>query len=220
MSRVVYIGGFGNGKASAEGVVEALVSERGYTDGDAFTFSQSMDMPDTIRRAVRGADAKAHSSGATALPGTRPRSIELFNAPLPVSIPRLVARTGLKTLRMHVPGIGIKSAGDILAIARYNASSVAELLSYPKSNIAQLGNIAVFNAIRSAADAQADGIPVTLGYTDDDEYFQPSSDDKLLAGMYGVDIVSIPGIHDEVVLRPAETLRRFDEAFETLSGNS
>lgn len=54
MSRVVYIGGFGNGKKSAEGVAEALAAY--YDDVDPFTFSRAMDSQDTVRRAVKGAD--------------------------------------------------------------------------------------------------------------------------------------------------------------------
>jgi hypothetical protein len=50
MSRALYVGGFGNGQSSVERVASALGDY--FDDIDAFTFSQAMSQPDTIRRAA------------------------------------------------------------------------------------------------------------------------------------------------------------------------
>ncbi len=205
MDRAVYIGGFGNGKKSAEGVAEALASY--YDDVDPFTFSQAMDRQNVVRRAVRGVDVFTHSAGMLAVVGASPSRIEAFGAPLPTSKLRLIGRTIVKTARMHVPRIGIHSMRDLLAVNKYNLSTLAELVAHPKGNLGRLGQISRFSAVEAAIAAQQNDIPSSLTYNDGDEYFTLTAKDEAMATAAGVNITRIPGIHDELVIRPKATLQ-------------
>src|SRR5450631_2933166 len=120
MTRAVYIGGFGNGKANAERVASAL--ETYYAVIDSFTFSEAMDDLDRIRRSVHDADVITHSAGMLAIMGTNPNRIAAFSPPLPSSVSRLIGKTGLKSAHMICPGIGIRSIRDIAAVNRYVTS--------------------------------------------------------------------------------------------------
>lgn len=205
MARAVYIGGFGNGKKSAEGVAEALSDY--YDDVDLFTFSWAMDRRDAVRRAVRGVDVYTHSAGMLAVVGASPNRIEAFGAPLPTSKPRLVGRTVVKTARMHTPGIGIHSLRDVPAVNNYNLSATAELMAHPIGNLGRLSQITRFSAVEASIAAQQSGIPSSLTYNDSDEYFTLVPGDEALATVAGVGVTRIPGIHDELVIRPTATLQ-------------
>lgn len=214
MSRAVYIGGFGNGESSAESVAKGVLRERNHEEVDYFTFAQAMHSPETIHRAVKGVDVVTHSAGILALPGSEPRSIESFGAPLLTSVRRLMGRTGFKTIRMHTPGIGVRSAGDILAVARYDRSATAELAAHPLRNLKHLGRIAQTDSVRIGAIARNKGIPTRMGWTEGDEYFQPTLRSFDLAKQHGVDLAVVPdGVHDELVLRPVQALQLQDQAF-------
>ena len=206
MSRAVYIGGFGNGRGNAERVASAL--ELYYREIDWFTFSGAISDPDKVRRAVHGVDTLTHSAGMLPLADTTPSRIEAFGAPLPAAKLGLIGKTVLKTVRMHIPGIGIRSPRDILAVGGYDASSTAELIAHPVRNLGQLGDISRFNAVDAAIAARQSGIPTTLNYSCGDEYFQLSEAQEAAARAMGVDVMRLPGIHDGLVIRPAETLQR------------
>lgn len=133
MTRAVYIGGFGNGRGNAERVASAL--EPYYDDIVKFTFSEAISNPDKVRRAVHGVDALTHSAGMLTLTDTNPGRIEAFGAPLPTTKLRLIGRTGLKTVRMHTPGIGIRSPRDVLAVGSYSASSLPNSLRIQYSTL-------------------------------------------------------------------------------------
>jgi hypothetical protein len=206
MKRAVYIGGFANGATSAEGVAKALTYY--YDDVDPFTFSSAMDRPDVIRRAVHGVDVFTHSAGMLAVVGFLPGRIEAFGAPLPRSKLGLVGRTVAKTARMHTPGVGIRSVEDIPAVTAYNLSATAELATHLKGNLGRLGQIARFSAVNIAIAAERSGIPTALTYTNGDEYFSLTAQGEAAATAIGIDVTRIPGIHDELVIRPAATLQR------------
>ena len=204
--RVVYIGGFGNGRSSAEQVASAL--QEYYDDVDVFTFSEAISRPNTVARAVESVDTITHSAGMLALAGTVPERISAFGAPLPTAKALLVARTVLKTVRMHTPGIGIQRVQDITAIAGYDASAAGELVAHPGRNLGHLGQISRFDAVKAAVAARRSSsrIPTSLYYTKGDEYFQPSQAQLVAAEAGDVNVLSLPGIHDELIIRPAETL--------------
>ena len=113
----------------------------------------------------------------------------------------------IKTARMHVPGVGIHSIRDLPAVNRYDLSATAELASHPKGNLGRLGQIARFNALEAAIAAQQSDIPSSLSYNDGDEYFRLTAQDEVAATAVGVNVVRIPGIHDELVVRPTATLQ-------------
>lgn len=207
--RAVFIGGFGNGKTSAEHVAEVLGSELNYDDVDAFTFSRAMKDRRIIRRASQGVDLWTHSAGLLAAIDTAPRHIDALNAPLPTSRLRLLGKTGVKIARMHFRGIGIQSLEDIGSVARYNASTTAELIRHPLANLGQLKQISQFDAVSAAVAARHAGIPVDLGYTEGDEYFQLAFHREIEAEQHGVRILRTKGIHDELVIRPAAFLESY-----------
>ncbi len=212
MTRAVYIGGFGNGRLAGERVANTLVSERGYDDVDLFTFAGGMDNPDKLAKAVRGADVYTHSGGMVTLADTRPAYIEAYGAPLPTPIHTLVGRTAVKTVLMHTPGRGIRSFEDALAVGLYDTSCIGEYISHPRGNFGRLGEISGFNGITSAIDAVKFGITVSLVYNDGDEYFSPPYDESMVAINNGVRFAHIPGAHDDLVIRPAQTLERASAA--------
>jgi len=206
MTRVVYVGGFGNGISSAERVGEALAGF--YDEVDVFTFSQYARSSRDVYQAMRGVDLVTHSAGALSL-GTvraRPESALLLNAPLPGSIGRLLAKTVVKTVRMHTPGVGIHKPGDVGAVARYSASSVAELATHPVANLSNLRRISQFDAVGAAIAAEADHVPTRLVWTTGDAYFSPTEEDGHRAASGNVPLMVLPGEHDEVVLRPGQFL--------------
>lgn len=211
MSRAVYIGGFGNGRMSADGVAEALTAGGYYEDADAFTFAYTMDTAE-VGHALTGADVFTHSAGLLAINSAyEPNSITAFNAPLPMSKRRLIGQTVVKTAHMHMPGRGIKSAADIPAVTRYDISSVGELAFHPVANLREIGFISRANGIRYACRATFRGIPANLVYTEQDDYFQLSYEDKVVASRYHIPLTILPGEHDELVLRPDQTLANYFE---------
>lgn len=207
MSRAVYIGGFGNGRGSVERVASAL--EAHYDEIDAFTFSHAMSDPDMVRSAVHNVNVVTHSAGMLALVGTAPERIDAFDPPLPTSRLKLIGRSGIKTARMYTPGIGIHSMRDIPVVSGYGRSATAELIAHPARNLGNLGTISRFDAVGAAIAARMYGIEASICYMDGDEYFQLSDDDEAMANDAQVNVVRLPGIHDELVIRPEATLRAY-----------
>lgn len=207
MSRVVFIGGFGNGRGNVERVASALTAY--YDDVDPFTFSRAISNPDTIRKATRNVNTVTHSAGMLALVGTSPDRIDAFDPPLPTTRLKIIGKAGFNTVRVHMPGIGIRSTKDFAAISGYDRSSIAELAVHPARNFGNLGAIARFDAVDSAIAARKNGIKVALGYMNGDKYFQLSEEREAAANAGQVNVVRLPGIHDELVIRPAETLHAY-----------
>lgn len=141
-----------------------------------------------------------------ALKDTLPASITSIGAPLPTWWPKLTLRTGYKMLRMHIPGTGIRSREDIIAVGMYDASSTAELTRDPVGNLGRLGRIARFDAVETAVAARGKEIPVSLGYNDGDEYYQLPPNKEAYARLHDVGVIRMPGIHDELIIRPTQTL--------------
>lgn len=204
MTRAVYIGGFGNGQASADRVAGALTDY--YDDVYPFTFSGAMRSPEQVIAAVRGVDVFTHSAGMLAIANANPRRIESFSPPIPTTQRRLLGRTAAKTLRMHTLGIGIQSEVDRDSVRVYDMSSFEEFARHPVGNLRHLGNIARFDAVVAATRARYDETPVALTYTNGDEYYQFSTDEEAEISQWGVVVNRIDGIHDELVIRPERTL--------------
>ncbi len=210
MNRAVYIGGFGNGKTSAERVGEALGAH--YADVDVFTFSEAMDKKSNdLRRASRGVTRLiTHSAGLMALTDEMsPSVVSAFNAPLPTSKTHLLFATIKKTARMHLNLIDAsligKPEGRVKPVLAYDRSAIAELAINPFENLKHLKHIAKFDAIGFAANAGSD-IAVELIYTSKDDYFMPDRKDVAWAAVTGVPLFMLEGQHDELVLRPNEMI--------------
>lgn len=90
MSSVAYIGGFGNGRSSANRVGNAQSFYFG--DVDSFTFSDFANNPERVQRAMKDVDLVTHSDGAVAVAiadaASNPYFAYLLNPPLPRSINR------------------------------------------------------------------------------------------------------------------------------------
>ena len=202
MSRVVFVGGFGNGRNSAERVGNAL--SRYFEDPVPFTFSDFVKNPEKVQRAMKGVELVTHSAGALAIAkaSSNPNFAYLLNPPLSRSIVGLLGRTIIKTARMNTPGLGIHTFGDVPSVAGYSVSSLAELAAHPIANLGNLRRISQFNALDAAVAAKSEGIPIRLAWTQDDSYFKLGQPDLDRARENAVPIGMFEGEHDEVVLRP------------------
>ncbi|HWZ65291.1 MAG TPA: hypothetical protein VNX65_00670 [Patescibacteria group bacterium] len=212
MSRVVYIGGVGNGTISLERVTAALIDSPQFDcdDVDAFPFAYAMDHPDEVRDAALGVDAVAHSGGILPLKGTYPKEIIAFGSPLPTKIRTLLGRTVGLIAGLHLPGAGLETFRDIPAVGMCDLDIITEFGLHPRRNLRRLGEVSVFNAIHLARDAVASGIPASLVYTRDDEYFKPTREQMAEAEHGRVRVMTLPtGVHAELVLRPAKTLAAY-----------
>lgn len=212
MSRVVYVGGFGNGRSSAEGVASAL--ERHFEDVAEFTFSDYINNPEAVQKAANRAYLVTHSAGALAIANAsiNPTRAELLNPPLVRGVPSLLARTVLKQARMATPGVGMHTLGDAVSVAKYNASSVAELATHPLANLGNLRKVSNFDSVYAAVKAKQEGIHSRLTWTSNDVYFQPEEHDLANLRNHGLHAQMVTGEHDEVVLRPQQFI---DQLFTT-----
>ncbi|HEV2403417.1 MAG TPA: hypothetical protein VGS08_04400 [Candidatus Saccharimonadales bacterium] len=202
MSQIVYIGGFDNGQATAAAVAAALsLSHKVRT----FTFSEAIGNLDVVRKAVHGAEVVTHSAGMLVLAGTKPEHVTAFNPPLLSSSSRLAWQSCIKAIRMHTPGVGLRSFRDMGSVGRFDLSAIAELIAHPVRNLGSIGTIARFDAVAEAIRLRHSGIPVTLVYTLGDEFYRLAAYEAT-ARRGGVEVVLLPGIHDELVIRPSETL--------------
>lgn len=207
-----YIGGLNNGRRSAERVAEAL--ERRQGNGrpvNAFTFSDWVNDPEEVEKAMRGAGVGTHSAAARALQGANFSSAFMLNPPLPRRIGGLIMRGVLNPGRMFIPGVGLHAPADLLASASYIASSTAELASHPIANLGQLRQISEFDAVRVATGLKSAGKDVDgIVWTDNDMFFKPSEADLDGLRVAGVPYQIVSGEHDEVVLRPDQFFEEID----------
>jgi len=210
MSRVLYIGGFGNGQASADKVAKALTSSH-FEDADALTFSKAYSHPEVVERIARGIVVVTHSAGMMAVRMAQPEKLHAFNPPLPTTRRQYVARTLRKSNNMHKRGRGIQTEEDIAALRQYERSSAGEFLAHPLGNLGPFlkGEISRFDAVDAAVKKQQSGVPTTLGYTDRDDYFNLPRHDELYLEDANVAVARLSGEHDELVLRPSQLLSAY-----------
>lgn len=207
--RAVVIGGILQGESAVEGVAEALENTN-YKKAEPFTFSYALKNPDFIFKAMVKADAFTMSSGIIPVQGTLPEAIVAFGAPVPTGKARLIGRSVVKATHMHMPGRGIKSSSDVKAVARYDRSAIAEFGAHPWLNtLGSLGQISRFNSVNMAKVAVHSEIPTDLVYGQNDDYFQLTYEQITEAINNGVGYSVIPGEHDELALRPTQTLERY-----------
>ena len=71
-------------------------------------------------------------------------------------------------------------------------------------------SISNFNAIAFAHSASRAGLGVNLVTTDRDDYFQLSGEERDIAVReFGLTVITLPGEHDELPLRPVQTLENY-----------
>lgn len=211
MNRVVVVGGFGNGRLIGENIGNSLLGQ--YDEFDTFTFATGMDNPDILRKAVKGVPVVCHSAALIALQGTFPELISAFNPPLPSSRGHLLRSTLKKTAAMHSPR-SVHNAEDLFTVVRFDASSTAELAVHPVANLRPfLRNIiSRFDAIETACHGNSAGVPIEIITTGDDEYFPYGQSDINRAAINKIPLFILPGVHDELPLRPEQTIRNYDLA--------
>jgi hypothetical protein len=212
MSRVLYLGGFGNGRASVEGVGSAL--EKHFEEVDVLTFSDYVKNPQVVQRASKNVHLITHSAGALAIADASisPHRADLLNPPLRSDVPRLIARTIVKQARMIAPGMGVHHTGDIAAVVKYSAGSLAELAAHPLANLGNLSRISRFDSVQAAIQARQEGVYSRVLWTEDDAYFKPTAENITDLHSNGIRVEIVPGEHDEVVLRPQNFV---DQMFAT-----
>jgi len=216
MNRVVFLNGFGVGEKSTEKVAKGL--EKFWGSVEAKRFSSAMDNLEEVNKMVDGADVLTLSAGHHSLYraleeyGGKPNSVIGIGAPLPTTVPRLLLKTVAKTARMHTPGMGISNIYDIEAAVKYDLSSTAELARHPIGNLRYLGAIARHNAIGVSISWQSAGIPSQLVYSTEDSYYKVSDNQMRNARSGRVDIVQVPGQHDELVLNPVTFINAYESA--------
>ena len=215
MSRIVYVGGFGNGRNSAERVGNALSCQ--FEEVDPFTFSDFINKQATVQKAMKGVELVTHSAGALAIAeaNSRPNFAHLLNPPLPRRVGGLLVRTVIKTARMNTLGQGIHHFGDLSAVANYSGSSISEFAAHPFANLGNLRRISRFNAIDVAINAKSVGMPLSLAWTRGDVYFQPTPLDLDRALTNNIPVGMFQGEHDEVVLRPEAFLAQVFNSEQT-----
>lgn len=208
MSRVIIVGGFGTGRSSVESASVAF--ERHYEEVFPYTFSDAMARPREVEMAMENADVRTVSAGFVAVDEAlrtgsgrrRPKQIDAEGAPLKTTVKDLAKATLVKTRRMHTPGMGITSISSAIAVARFDVSSIAELISHPGLNIGNIGRISNFDSVEAARRHQANGILTTLIYRSGEVYFDPSTEQEERAIEGGVGIKRPEGEHDQLFITP------------------
>jgi hypothetical protein len=221
-NRAVYVGGFGNGRWCTEQVSDALAN---YYDNVApFTFAEARAQERAVRTAAEGATVVTHSAGLLAVMSAlasayrMPATLRAFSPPIPTSAAGLVGRTVYKSVNMHLPKRGLHSLSDIPPVLGYDVSATAELACHPVANLKDLSNISGFNALDAVRATHRAGIRTSLCYTHGDEYFQPTVEAMMPVIREGVDVTALPGIHDELVVRPQELLFAYFQRTAHLAG--
>lgn len=209
MNKAVYVGGFANGRSTAEFVGESMIDFFNLEDVDVFTFSDAMNNPDQVRRAVVGRDVVAHSAGFMALKGTIPSLIFAYSPPVPTTRRRLLAKTLPKAINMTRQSKTIDKI-PLSSVAQYNASAGAELAAHPVANFKPFlnGEISRYNSIEMGAAAVKAGIRTALLFSTNDEYFRPTLEQVEYAENHEVVVGDVEGVHDQLVLAPARTLHK------------
>ena len=216
MSRAVFIGGFGNGEASARGVADALQTVGNYEDVDNFSFGQSRSgdydkLVTDIERAAQGVDVFALSASALGVPRLRAKEATLIDAPLPTSRMHLIANTVAKSVKMPFANTEHGRLDHLARIGSYLGSSTVELFRRPTKNLRPYfnGEISRFDAITAATQLKNMGVLTRLIAMSEDRYFQLASPANLArASAVGVDVTVVEGIHDQLALYPEETLTK------------
>jgi len=196
MSRALFIGGFGSSREMLEPVGLAL--ERHFEEVDVRSLREAEEDPDEVRRAAEGVDVFAHSGGIGPTANTRPSALHGLGVALPTAVPLLLSRTVAKQARMHGEDHG--------AAFRFERQSAAEILGHPAFHMRELFRVARMDGLNIAGHHTKMGTPATLAFFGADAYFTPSEHDRRWAEGWKVDLLSLPGQHDEPLLRPQETI--------------
>lgn len=192
--RAVIIGGVVTSKRMLEPVEQAFGELVG--DATTFTFTEAMDNPDVVSRAVDGQVVITHSAGLLAVARhMNPERIFACNGPVQSSVGALAMAALTKTAHHYRD---LFKGPDRGVFARAIAGNAADLAAHPYANLRHRRSIAETSTYNYLADARSAGILVGAATTYDDEFFQYRS--SLNPGK--VPVVQLDGGHDEVLIRP------------------
>jgi hypothetical protein len=174
---------------------------------EVFTDTSASRNSTDFRKAADGAVLVTHSKGYTGNRDASPEEIIAFSPSIPSKRIKLFGGALIKSVRMLSGELTYgASKKDILL---YNSSSAGELLRHPIGNFIPLinGEISQTDSIEVARQTKEAGIHTHLLYFADDEMYQPSSSQRLIAWANGTPIIDAPGVHDQLVLTPHQTIR-------------
>ncbi|HSX30200.1 MAG TPA: hypothetical protein VLE73_06600 [Candidatus Saccharimonadales bacterium] len=198
--RVVVLGGFSTGPELLEPVVNAAVGAGLAYDGEVITFPRGMKDPECVGRAVKDQLALSHSAGALVLrPYMRPSKYVAYNGPEPRSVPQLVSAATRKTFQ----SLGrVVSGPDRAEHARLLTYDGLELARHPVAYLTKVPRIAGFSTYANLEMLDPD-IDASAVVTSGDIFFpyDPQSVPQ------GVRVTLVPGLHDELLIHPAEMLQ-------------
>jgi hypothetical protein len=205
MNRVVYRGGFGNGQMSADHVGNALSDY--YDSVEVFTDTSATRNASDFVKASKGSVLWTHSKGYTGIRESSPTEIVALSPSLPASRLRLLGGALVKGARMLSDELTL--GADKRTVLKYNASAVGELIAHPVGNFWPLlkGSISKTDSIQLAAEAKEAGVHTHMLYFTDDEMFEPHFGQRIEAASNGTPIIDIPGVHDQIVLTPHQTIK-------------
>lgn len=206
MRRLVYFAGFANPAASAEFVASQLADHLNYDNYAAFTIGDALAQPEQVARAVRSQLVITHSLGMAALRGTAPERLHAFNPPTRSTRGRLVYQTVARRWK----------ESDLVADnirTKFEPGFLEEVRAHPVRHLSPFlnGTVSRFDAFQAARHAQESGVQTGLAFTDRDCYVQPTEEQVSVCRSVGVKVAFIPGVHDELALRPNETFDRYLE---------
>lgn len=199
MSRALLIGGFGANREMLEPVGEAIATH--FEEVDLLSLREAETNPDEVRKAAYGVDVFAHSGGIGPTADTRPSTLHGLGAAVPSRATALLLRTTIKQFRMH--------RADSQKAREFERESTKEILGSLAFHLRELFKVAMMDAVGISAYHQAQGTPANLAFFDRDAYFKLSEKDKGRAELGGINILHLPGQHDEPILNPQQTIDNY-----------
>lgn len=204
MNRLILIAGFASSTHSAERLATVLASHFNYDDFYYLTLHNALTEPTLVYKVTEKADVFTHSAGFIALKGSHPKAIHAFNAPLPSSRRLLVVQTFLR----RINEVDLRESNDPLrADHGFGYETISNKIKQYSPFLK--GVIHSFDPIETAIEAHDAGVDVGLAYTDRDCYSHPTDVQISEVRSRGIKVAQIPGVHDELKLRPIETADQY-----------
>lgn len=208
MAHKVLVGGFASGQRQMEKVARSLAV---HYDEDVEAISFREAMTDTIRleRMTRQAEVITHSAGMVAIKGTSPESITAIAPPVPVWAPLLAMRAIASTTELALHSVTPWYEPD--EVDGCIRDGTAELLLHLEGNMRWMGQIALFDALKTSREAQEAGIGTGLALMSGDRLFQSHPRKIEETRRAGVTIAVVSGAHEDFIKTPHRVLRDYEQ---------
>jgi hypothetical protein len=212
MAHKVLVGGFASGKRQMEKVARSLAVHYD-EDVEAISFREAMTETQRLERMTRHADVITHSAGMVAIKGMNPESIVAIAPPVPVWAPFLAARAIASTTELALHSIlPLVPPDEVDSCLR---DGTAELALHLEGNLRWMGRIAFFDALRASKEARAAGIVTGLALMSHDRLFQSHPNKVEETRKAGVNVVIVPGAHEDFIKRPRHVLSLYEQGETT-----